>query len=122
MKDIFDAKIICKTCNVEMLPCNFERGGFRFRAVKCSKCNDKIVHPADLERFKHYNDIKGKTYRVKLRVVGNSHAVSIPKEIVNFINEMNGVKNRMDDVVILAFEDFGKLSLSFDDEEKKKWQ
>jgi hypothetical protein len=53
-----------------------------------------------------------------LRVVGNSHAVSIPKEIVDFINDMHrGMSRQMDDMVKLCFEDFGKLSLSFIDQE-----
>jgi len=123
MRDIFDAKISCKNCNVEMKPIIAERSGFRLRAVKCPKCDEKIVHPSDLQNFQHYNDLKRKTYSVKLRVVGNSHAVSIPKEVVDFINHMNRNMNRhMNDMVKLCFEDYGKLSLNFiNPERKKKW-
>ena len=45
-----------------------------------------------------------------MRLVGNSYAVSIPKEIVSFMNEQ---KKIMDDMVKLCFEDMGRLSLSF---------
>lgn len=120
MKDIFDAKIICKTCDVEMKSHVIEKKGFALRAVKCQKCGDKIVHPSDLNNLNHYNAIRNKTYIVKLRVVGNSHAISIPKEIVNFFNETNReMRTQMDDMVKLAFEDFGKLSVSFINDDVK---
>ena len=118
MQDIFDAKIICKECNKVMRPTVVERKGFKLRAVECAKCGNKIVHPADLNNFEHYNQLKQKTFNVKLRIVGNSHAISIPKEIVDFINEMNHVNKNMNEMVRLCFEDFGRLSLRFMDEEK----
>ena len=110
MKDIFDAKISCKNCNIEMQPVTIEKSGFRLRAMRCPKCAEKIVHPTDLNKLQHYNDLKRKTYSVKLRVVGNSHTVSIPKEIVDFINDTNTKMSRhMNDMVQLCFEDFGRL-------------
>ena len=127
MKDIFDAKILCKKCNVEMNPATIEKFGFKMRAIECPECSERIIHPGDLSELKNYQDLKRKTYNVKLRVVGNSHAISIPKEIVDFINEANHRMSRqMNDVVRLCFEDFGKLSLNFLDEDarriKRKWQ
>lgn len=117
MKDIFDAKIMCKECNSEMRPTFAEKNGFEIRAVKCASCGDTILHPADLSKFQQYDDLKRKTYTVKLRMVGNSHAVSIPKEIVDFINEMNHkMDSHMNDMVKLCFEDFGKISLNFFDD------
>jgi hypothetical protein len=123
MKDIFDAKILCKHCNVEMQPSEVFKGGFRLRAIKCPGCNEKIVHPTDLHKFENFNNIKQKTYNVKLRVVGNSHAVSIPKEIIDFINDMNkNMDNHMNDMVKLCLEDFGRISLLFNDQERReKW-
>ena len=44
-------------------------------------------------------------------MVGNSYTVSIPKEIVNFINEQNKV---MDDMVRLNLDRMNRLSLEFD--------
>jgi hypothetical protein len=114
MKDIFDAEIVCKKCKKEMGKVLVERGGFHLRAMKCPKCGDELIHPTDLEKFKRYEDMRGKTYNVKLRVVGNSHAISIPKEILDFVNGAHrDMKKQMDDMVKLCFEDFGKLSLNF---------
>lgn len=118
MTDIFDAKILCKKCNVEMSPIIMEKSGVELRAVQCNKCGDKIIHPADMNCLQHFKDLRGKTYSVKLRMVGNSHTISIPKEIINFINEMHrGVSKDMDDMVRLCFEDFQRLSLRFGEEE-----
>lgn len=122
MKDIFDAKISCNNCNAEMKPLALEKKGFRLRAVKCPKCEETIIHPVDLNRFKQYNDLKSKTFNVKLRMVGNSHTISIPKEIIEFINDANQkMRKHMNDMVKLCFEDFGKLSLSFAEEDSKEW-
>jgi len=116
MTDIFDNKIICKNCNSIMEKTIVNRNGLELRAVECPKCHEKIVHPADLNSLEHFKDLKGKTFEVKLRMVGNSHAISIPKEIVEFMNERHReVKRQMDEMVKLCFEDFGRLSLIFDD-------
>jgi hypothetical protein len=110
MTDIFDATILCKTCDLKMEPIVVSKNGSQLRAIKCKKCNDQIIHPADVNCLDHYNNIKGKTYNVKLRVVGNSHAISIPKEIVNFMKEQEKI---MDDMVRLSFDDMRRLSLKF---------
>lgn len=125
MTDIFDTKILCKKCNMEMKPRVLEKGGLQLRAVECAKCKDRIVHPADLNCLNKFNDLKDRTFNVKLRMVGNSHAISIPKEIVDLINEQHKrmheshsrIKHEFDEMVRLAFEDFGKLSLTFWDED-----
>lgn len=109
---------------MEMKPSNIVKKGFELRAVECPKCQEKIVHPVDLHRLQEYNNLKRKTYNVKLRMVGNSHAISIPKEIVDFINSMNKSMSRhMNDMVKLCFEDFGKVTLNFmnDHERRNKW-
>ena len=110
MKDIFEATILCKNCKEEMKPIVLTRGSSQLRAVECDKCKEKIVHPSDLDAFRQFNNLKGKTYSVKLRMVGNSHTISIPKEIVNFMKEQEKI---MDDMVRLCFEDIHKLSLRF---------
>jgi hypothetical protein len=99
-----------------MKPTIVHKNGLELRAVQCSKCGDKIIHPADLNSMQHFKDLKGKNFEVKLRMVGNSHAISIPKEIVDFMNERHrDAKKQMDEMVRLCFEDFGRLSLIFDD-------
>ena len=106
MTDIFDARIMCKNCGIEMKSGIVNKNGLELRAVICSKCGDKIIHPADLNGLEHFNNLKGKTFNVKLRMVGNSHAVSIPKEIVDFMNEMHRkAQSQMDEMVKLCFED-----------------
>ena len=125
MTDIFDTTIVCRKCNVPMEQTIVEKQGCELRAVVCSQCKDKIIHPADLNALTQFNDLKGKTFQVKLRMVGNSHAISIPKEIVEFMNDMNTMhkqhKKQMDDMVRLCFEDMRSLSLRFGGENEEEY-
>jgi len=94
--------------------------GSELRAVQCPKCKKQIIHPADLNAVENFKNLKDKTYNVKLRLVGNSHAISIPKEIVEFMRHQ---ERMMDDMVRLCFEDMHHLSLNFgkeDDEEENE--
>lgn len=110
MADIFDNTILCKKCQVKMKPVQVIRNGFRLRAVMCDRCNEKIIHPKDEAEYHQFINLKNKTFRVKMRIVGNSYAVSIPKEIVDFIKDQEKI---MDDMVNLCFNDARKLSLMF---------
>lgn len=110
MNDIFDHTILCKDCDKEMKKIKVAKNGFIFRTLQCVKCNNKIVHPADKHEYQNFMNLKNKHFRVKLRMVGNSYTISIPREIANFINEQNKV---MDDMVKLNMEKMGKLSLVF---------
>jgi len=99
-----------------MKPTIVHKDGLELRAIECPKCKDKIIHPADLNSMAHFKNLKDKTFEVKLRMVGNSHAISIPKEIVEFMNERHReMKSSMDEMVKLCFDDFNKLSVIFDD-------
>jgi len=93
------------------------RNGYVLRAVVCPKCSSKIIHPVDEQEYTRYADLKNKQFRVKMRLVGNSYAVSIPKEIVSFMNHQ---KNIMDEMVKLCFEDFGRVSLNFNEDKIEK--
>ena len=64
----------------------------------------------DEQEYNDFMDLKKKEFSVKMRYVGNSYTVSIPKEIVNFMREQEKI---MDDMVRLCFEDAGRLSLNF---------
>src|SRR3989344_414707 len=108
MTDIFDNTILCKNCNIKMQKTIVHKNGLELRAIMCDKCKSQIIHPADLNNMQNFNQLKDKTYNVKLRVIGNSHAISIPKEIVEFINHQ---ERMMDNMVRLCFEDMNKLSL-----------
>ncbi len=96
--------------------------GLDLRAVECPECGDKIIHPQDLNSLQQFNTLRGKTFVVKLRMVGNSHAISIPKEIIDFMNEQQSkvshMKKEMDEMVRLCFEDFDTLRVRFRDEEQ----
>jgi len=110
MTDIFDNTILCSKCDVKMKKAEVTKNGFILRAVICPKCSSIIIHPSDEQEHNKFINLKNKDFRVKMRLVGNSYAVSIPKEIVSFIREQEKV---MDDMVRLCFEDFGRLSLNF---------
>jgi DNA-directed RNA polymerase subunit RPC12/RpoP len=110
MTDIFDTTILCKKCGEEMEQTIVSKSGFDLRAIECPKCKDKIIHPEDKLHLEQYNNLKGKTYQVKLRMVGNSHAISIPKEIVSFFQQQEKI---MDDMVRLCFEDMRNLRIQF---------
>jgi len=111
MSDIFDNTIMCKNCNVKMQKARVKKNGFLLRAVVCPKCGDKIIHPLDEQKYNKFINLKNKEFKVKMRLVGNSYAVSIPKEIVSF---MESQKKIMNDMVRLCFEDMGRVSLRFE--------
>ena len=110
MTDIFDNTILCKHCNKKMQPATLVKNGCQLRAVKCETCRNQIIHPEDLKEYSDFQNLKKKQFKVKLRYVGNSYAVSIPREIIDFMNEQ---EKQMNDMVNLCMEDFGRLSLNF---------
>jgi hypothetical protein len=110
MTDIFENTILCKHCDKKMEPSAVERKGFHLRALQCPKCKSQIIHPGDVKEYEDFQNLKSKHFRVKLRYVGNSYAVSIPREIIDFMNEQ---EKKMDDMVNLCFEEMGRISLRF---------
>lgn len=113
MKDIFEQKVLCSKCERVMRLSEAIEDGFRIRFLKCEHCGEKVVHPLDMQEYNDFMALKNKIFKVKLRVVGNSYTVSIPKEIVNFIREEERIMN---DMVRLCFEEAGRLSLMFNDD------
>lgn len=110
MTDIFENTILCKNCNKKMTPINVVRNGFRLRAVKCDICSNKIIHPQDLKEYENFQSLRKKSYRVKLRFVGNSYAVSIPKELIDFMGES---EKKLNEMVNLCLEEMDRISLNF---------
>ena len=110
MIDIFDNTILCNKCNFKMQKANLVKNNFLFRVMVCPKCHETIIHPSDQQEYDKFVNLKNKEFHVKMRLVGNSYAVSIPKEIVSFMREQEKLMN---DMVRLCFEDMGKLSLDF---------
>ena len=117
MNDIFEHTIFCKGCNSEMEEIKIAKNGFLLRAIICKDCKEKIIHPLDEYNYDKFINLKNKKFSVKMRLVGNSYAVSIPKEIVSF---MNTQKRVMDDMVKLCFEEMDKLSLNFVEIRRRK--
>jgi hypothetical protein len=111
MDDLFDHTILCSKCNKKMKAGLITRNGFNLRAVKCESCGKSIIHPEDKREYEEFIRLKQKEYNVKMRMVGNSYAVSIPREIVDFMQEQENIMNNM---VKLCFEEAGKISLDFD--------
>lgn len=93
-----------------MKKATINKNRFLIRAVICDKCGHKILHPNDESEYEKFVSLRNKEFRVKMRLVGNSYSVSIPKEIVSFIREQERI---MDNMVKLCFEEAGRLSLNF---------
>lgn len=119
MNDIFNNTILCNKCGKKMQKAQVMKNGFLMRLLVCPTegCGEKIIHPVDEQEYNRFINLKNKEFHVKMRLVGNSYAVSIPKEIVSF---MNAQKSIMDEMVRLCFEDFGKVSLNFEELKGKK--
>ena len=113
MADIFDNQILCNNCRRVMKPTLLNKNGFNLRAIKCEKCNNTIFHPADKKEYDDFMRLKQKELNVKMRMVGNSYAVSIPREIVDFMHDQ---ENMMNNMVKLCFEEAGRISLMFNNE------
>ncbi len=113
MTDIFDNVILCNKCKKVMKRKDIEKNGFVLRQVECLRCGSRIVHPLDEQELKKFDNLKKKEFNVKMRIVGNSYAVSIPKEIVSFMKSVKEHEKMVDDMVRLCFEDMGRLSLNF---------
>ena len=117
MTDIFDHKILCTKCNAAMKKATIVKNKFQLRALVCPLGHDKIIHPVDKEEYERFINLKNKDFRVKMRIVGNSYAVSIPKEIVSFMHEQEKLMN---DMVKLCFEESGRVTLNFGEENEEE--
>jgi len=145
MADIFDHAVLCNKCGKKMKKLVVERSGFRMRALECPNCGQRTYHPSDMEEFNKYSQLQKQNFQVKLRRVGNSYTVSIPKELIDFFEDaaeaaeqeaeqeaqdpFQGMQKRMKEnmehmnrMVTLALEHANKLSLNFGGEEKNQNQ
>jgi len=76
MADIFDNTILCKDCNKKMQKSQILKNGFMLRAMICDKCGERLIHPVDNENYNKFVNLRNKEFSVKMRLVGNSYAVS----------------------------------------------
>ena len=113
MTDIFDTTIMCDQCREETEKKSIEQEGFPIRVAECPSCNKQWPHPLDLEDYENFKRLKQKQFEVKLRLVGNSYTVSIPREIIDFEEEMQKEMDKMDQMIRMALEEPGKVSIFF---------
>ena len=113
MADMFDTTIMCDQCHTETIKKIIEKDGFPIRSAECPSCQKEWYHPLDLQDHQNFNRLKHKEFKVKLRLVGNSYTVSIPREIIDFEEEMRREMEKMDQIIQMALEEPHKLSLFF---------
>ena len=113
MKDIFDAEVLCPTCNTRTKK-EFEiKEGHKLRYFQCLKCSQRLYHPIDIRNYEEFKKLSGREFQVKLRMVGNSFSVTIPKEIIDFEERFEVIQEQMDRFMRLSLEEPGKISLCF---------
>ena len=108
MADLFNTTILCEDCNKKTNKNELYRDGFRLRYWECDNCNKKWFHPLDEEEYKNFQLLKQKEFQVKLRMVGNSYTVSIPREIIDFEEDFHRELNKL---INLSLEEPGKISI-----------
>jgi len=107
MADIYDTTIICDQCNKPTEKEIIIKNGFKIRSWHCRRCNKRWFHPKDMDEYEDFMKLKKRDFQVKLRLVGNSWAISIPKEIIDYEEVRQGKKVR------LCLDEPGRLSLFF---------
>lgn len=106
--DLLDnTDVLCKKCKAPM-----ERGiaikdGFKLRVFQCPTCKARYFHPTDIDNYDQFRKLKEKEYHMKLRLIGNSFCISIPKELVRF----NNIKE--DSIVALSMDDAEHMRIIF---------
>ncbi len=110
MPDIFETTIICDNCDRKTIKNQFYKEGFRIRIWECPNCGKRWYHPEDKQDYEDFHQLKQKQFQVKLRMVGNSYTVSIPREIIDFEEEFNREFNKL---LNLTLEEPGKVSIFF---------
>ncbi|MBI1972658.1 hypothetical protein HYS50_01490 [Candidatus Woesearchaeota archaeon] len=110
MKDIFETTMVCEDCDQKTEKIITNKEGFQIRAWRCKECQKLWPHPLDMQEYENFQRLKNKEFQVKLRLVGNSYTVSIPREIIDFEEEM---QREIDDMIRMTLEGPEKLSLFF---------
>ena len=108
MSDLFDHPVLCTQCNQLMHRENTLQEGFPLRLWECSPCSTRVFHPGDLQDYQAYQRLHQQQFQVKLRRVGNSFCVSIPKELIDYHQE-----RKFQQVVRLHLEHPGKINVIF---------
>ena len=113
MKDIFSANVLCDKCNTKTDKKIVIKNGFRLRFFECPKCNQKWEHPTDFKEYGEFMALRKRNFDVKLRMVGNSFSVTIPREIIDFEEKFIQMEKEMGKMMRLSLEEPGKISIYF---------
>ncbi len=113
MKDITHARVLCPTCNKETGRKLEIRQGFKLKFFECPKCSERFYDPSDLREFEEFKKLRDRRFDVKLRMVGNSFSVTIPREIIEFEEKFAQMEKEMDNMMRLSLEEPGKIRLRF---------
>ena len=105
--DAFNNIILCKNCERKTEKGLTIKEGFKIRTLKCPNCNEISYHPLDLKEYDDFQRLRQKNFNVKLRLVGNSFCVSIPREILEFAE----MEKQMNKIIRMSLEEPHKLSL-----------
>src|SRR3989344_9395931 len=116
MKDIFETTILCDDCNQKTEKIISNKEGYRIRAWRCNSCQKVWSHPADMEEYGNFQKLHNKQFQVKLRVVGNSYTISIPREIIEFEEEL---RREMNSMIRLSLDSPEKISIYFSGQLKR---
>ena len=108
MKDIYDTTLICNKCGSHTTKSHVTKNNFDIRIWFCPDCKKKWYHPEDMKAYERYLQLKKKDFQVKLRSVGNSWVISIPKEIIRFQQDKTKTQ-----IVKLNLDEPGKITLKF---------
>ncbi len=106
--DIYETTILCNNCGNETEKNYIVKDGFKIRSWVCNDCDKEWHHPSDMQEYKKFAELKDRDFQVKLRHVGNSYAVSIPKEIIKFTEVRKEGR-----IVRMSMEGPEKVSISF---------
>ena len=115
--DIYNNTLLCDGCERKTMKVNVVREGLQLRAWQCPDCKKIWYHPADQLEYDNFRRLKTQTFHVKLRLVGNSYTVSIPREIIDFEEEM---QKEMQDMIRMVMDEPHKLSLFFTNQKVRK--
>ncbi|MBI4919327.1 hypothetical protein HY837_05310 [archaeon] len=107
MRDIWEENLLCTSCNSKTEKIVLSKDNFNIRTWKCKSCKKSWPHPLDYKKFEGWKEIKDQRFNVKIREVGNSAVVSLPREILSFkeikMGEEAAWKFRNSEELILEF-------------------
>ncbi|MBU1246023.1 MAG: hypothetical protein KKH88_00010 [Nanoarchaeota archaeon] len=113
MEDMFENEILCNKCGKKTEKVTILKDGFKVRALECPGCGKKWLHPLDLKEYQDFITLKNRDFQVKLRMVGNSFSVTIPREIIEFEEKFRQIEKEMDKMIHMSLQEPGKLTLFF---------